>query len=62
MDYLIYLWKNPLFFEISVEEYSYPASFSKKNQLVGENEPHIRIPAAFTGPRWDKLGGKITLI
>ena len=23
-----------------------------------KNDPHIRIPAAFPGPGWDKLGGK----
>jgi hypothetical protein len=40
---------------------SISAIFSKKNRHVEKNDPHIRIPAAFLGLGWDKLGGKIHL-
>ena len=29
--------------------------------LPGKNDPHIRIPAAFPGSGWGKLGGKNSL-
>jgi hypothetical protein len=34
------------------------ALFSKKKRNVEKNDPHIRLPAAFPGSGWGKLGGE----